>query len=258
MNFANRDGIRWLAGMNALVGMAAVKNAIVQMHDSILLERHRLAIGEASDPDLLSTNFAFLGGAGVGKLTCARIIGEMLCHLEVLPKGHTVAVSSADLAGHYVGQALYNIDKSVEDALGGLLYISGAHAISQETTDALVVRLERHRGEFACILAAPADEMQVFLQANPSLDWRFDTQFIFDNLTADELAQIFRQIAENNEFFVAPDLMGVLKDRLARGDAWAVRNLFKKVRLRTIERVAGLDDEVTGDFVVTHEDIAGA
>lgn len=71
----------------------------------------------------LLLNTLLLGNPGTGKTTVARLYGQILKEMGIIKNGHVVEVSKSTLKGEYVGQSIAKMNKALQDAEGGVLFI---------------------------------------------------------------------------------------------------------------------------------------
>jgi len=122
------------------------------------------------DTGKISHAYLFSGPRGTGKTTIARIFADILCSLEVLPLGHLVEVSRKDLVAGYVGQTAIDVERCVNRAMGGILFIDEAYSLKngdndqfgQEAIDTLLKLVEDNRGKLVAIAAGYTKEMNEF------------------------------------------------------------------------------------------------
>jgi hypothetical protein len=193
----------------------------------------------------------FTGNPGTGKTTIARILGEIYKHLGVLSKGHMVETDRAGLVAGYLGQTAIRTEEVITSALGGILFIDEAYALSsedrdqfgQEAIDTLLKRMEDHRDDLIVIVAGYPGEMDRFINSNPGLQSRFTKYIHFEDYNAKELQEIFELLIRGGGHEMSQDgkkhlgsifeTMNQLRD--ARfGNGRTVRNLYE----RTIRNVA--------------------
>jgi len=184
--------------LDNLIGLIEIKQ---EVQDLIRLTKYY----RESNRDILrafSLHSVFLGNPGTGKTTVARIIGKVYKALGLLERGHLVEVDGSDLIAGYVGQTSLKTKELIKSAMGGILFIDEAYAITESTsgqsnTDfgkkaiaALIKEMEDHRGEFGLIVAGYTDNMKQFLETNPGMKSRFDRTFHFLDFTEQELWNI--------------------------------------------------------------------
>ncbi len=239
-----------LEKLNNLVGMDNVKYEINSLINFLKIQKLRQEKKLATISVTLHS--VFCGPPGTGKTTVARLMGEIYKELGILSKGHLVETDRAGLVAGYVGQTAIKVDKLIESALDGVLFIDEAYALKpessgndfgQEAIDTLLKRMEDYRDRLVVIVAGYSEEMSRFINANPGLQSRFNKYFYFEDYQANELLNIFEKICEHNHFKLTEEskqaLLNKLNDLYTNrdkkfGNGRLVRNIFEK----TIEKQA--------------------
>jgi hypothetical protein len=264
-----------LAELDAMVGLESVKDEVRALIDEIQVNEWRRGAG--LPVSAVSHHLIFAGAPGTGKTTVARIYGELLAALGVLPGGPFREVSRRDLVGQYLGHTAEKTAEVFDRARGGVLFIDEAYTLSrsfgsggdfgQEAIDTLVKLMEDHRDEIAVIAAGYTGEMVQFLDANPGLASRFAKTVEFGNYSPQQLVVIVERMAATDEYLLADRVPEVLLGHFAQmhrddnfGNAREARKLFEGVRKAQAQRLPqsgqrpGLDELRT----VTEADVLTA
>jgi SpoVK/Ycf46/Vps4 family AAA+-type ATPase len=241
--------------LNQLVGMQNLKQEISEL---VKLVKYYREIGR----DVLnkfSLHSVFTGNPGTGKTTVARIMAKIYKALGFIERGHLVEVDRQSLVAGYVGQTAIKTKEMIDKAMGGVLFIDEAYALSKgggndfghEVIETLLKVMEDKRGEFSVIVAGYTDDMEIFLESNPGLKSRFDSTFAFIDYTVDELLQIAEIMLAKENLALHPEAAEYLKTYLQFiydsrdkyfGNAREVRRIVEKavrqqhLRLASMER----------------------
>ncbi|MFV2018496.1 right-handed parallel beta-helix repeat-containing protein [Micromonospora sp. LOL_023] len=248
---ARADGL--LAELDAMVGLESVKDEVRGLIDEIQVNEWRRGAG--LPVSAVSHHLIFAGAPGTGKTTVARIYGELLAALGVLPGGSFREVSRRDLVGQYLGHTAEKTADVFDRARGGVLFIDEAYTLSrslgsgggdfgQEAIDTLVKLMEDHRDEIAVIAAGYTGEMLQFLDANPGLASRFAKTVEFGSYSPQQLVVIVERMAANDEYLLADTVPEVLLGHFGQmrrddnfGNAREARKLFEGVRKAQAQRL---------------------
>jgi SpoVK/Ycf46/Vps4 family AAA+-type ATPase len=180
--------------LNSLVGLINIKDEINEL---VKLVRYYRETGKHT-LNKFSLHTVFTGNPGTGKTTVARIIGGIYKSLGLLEKGHVVETDREGLIAGYVGQTALKTKVKIDEAMGGVLFIDEAYALSdgsnndfgKEAIEIILKNMEDNRGKFAVIVAGYPDNMSNFLLSNPGLKSRFDRVLNFIDYTSAELYDI--------------------------------------------------------------------
>ncbi|GAA1827103.1 AAA family ATPase [Actinomadura chokoriensis] len=246
-----------LAEVDRLIGLADIKREVAALVAEVRAEQLRRDAKVSPAPP--ARHMVFMGNPGTAKTTIARLIAAVFARLGLLSSGHLVEVTRADLVAEFVGQTAPRVRAAVERALGGVLFVDEAYALSSSGGDrrdfgheaiAELLRLmEEHRGDLVVIVAGYDAEMERFLDANPGLKSRFPKRLRFPDYTDDELVTIFEYMAAEAGFALAPGVLDALRERVAAhprgasfGNARLVRNLLEASISRQAQRITAGHD----------------
>jgi stage V sporulation protein K len=205
--------------INELIGLDGVKHDVKTMVNHIKIQQARKASGlKTTDP---SFHMVFSGNPGTGKTTIARLLAAIYREIGVLSKGHLVETDRSGLVAGYLGQTALKVREVVNKALGGVLFIDEAYALTSEDRDdygaeaiaTLLKLMEDNRDNLVVIAAGYPQEMQKFLEANPGLQSRFNKYLTFEDYTAEELAAIFRRFCSEADYDLSDDAEAAALDR---------------------------------------------
>ncbi|MDL4772590.1 AAA family ATPase [Actinomadura xylanilytica] len=249
-----------LTTLDGLIGLREVKQ---EVHRLVAEARGTELRRAAGQPVTAPTrHMVFTGNPGTAKTTVARLIAAVYAQLGLLSSGHLVEVDRAALVGPYLGQTAPKVQAAVEQALGGVLFIDEAYALTgdaygQEAVAALARLMEEYRGDLLVIAAGYEREMAGFLTANSGLESRFAKRLAFPDYADGELVAIFAHLAAADGFTLAPDLTGALRALLATaprgasfGNGRLMRNLLDAAIAAQAQRLTS-GDRPANDEVVT-------
>ena len=163
--------------LEKLIGLASIKHDVKELTDFVKIQKLRKDQGLKSVP--VSLHLVFTGNPGTGKTTVARILAKLYKQIGVLSKGQLVEVDRSGLVAGYVGQTALKTQEQINKALGGVLFIDEAYALSQkddafgqEAIDTILKAMEDHRDDLVVIVAGYTGPMEDFINSNPGLKSR--------------------------------------------------------------------------------------
>ena len=244
--------------LNELIGMKPIK---AQIEEMVKLVRYYRQTGK----DVLNRFFlhtVFIGNPGTGKTTVARILTKIYKALGVLERGHMVETDRQGLVAGYVGQTAIKTAEKIDEAMGGVLFIDEAYALSENSTgkggfgdeaiQTLLKRMEDLRGQFFVFVAGYPKNMESFMKANPGLSSRFDKILKFEDYNTEDLFDIFRKMLSEDHLSPSEDAKAYLKEYLDYiykfrdqnfGNARMIRSAVREVVKGHNLRLAALSEE---------------
>lgn len=267
-----------LEELNGLVGLKSVKAKVQEMVDDILVKDYMKEAGLECSQGHGTLHLVFMGNAGTGKTTVARLIGKIYKKLGLLKKNTFVETGRKDLVGQYQGHTARKVMDKLKEAEGGILFIDEAYTLAggehdsfgMEAINTLVAELENRRDSLMVIVAGYEREMQKFLDANQGLASRLSNEIHFEDYSDEELLYIFQNMVEKSGMRLAADLEPVVKERIYKerenskdfGNARGVRNIVEQVEKKKNSRIArkmrtGMKLEQEEVITICREDLTG-
>ncbi len=261
-----------LAELDALCGLDKVKEDVKSLINLVKVRKLREEAGLPVPP--MSLHMVFLGNPGTGKTTVARLLARIYHSIGVLSKGQLVEVDRSGLVAGFVGQTALKTQEVIEKALGGVLFIDEAYALTnqdspndfgQEAVEVILKGMEDNRDDLIVIVAGYTDLMKDFIHSNPGLESRFNKYFDFEDYNGDQLAEIFRSQCKKNGYTIdettdkaAAEAFKIMYEQRDEnfGNARDVRNIFETAIARQANRVAVMESPTKEDLMaLTIEDL---
>ena len=246
--------------LDSLVGLYDVKKVLRDLVNLISLK-------DKSDLKINNVNLhmLFLGNPGTGKTTVARCLSSILYNLGYIKEDKLLEVSSKDLVAEYVGQTAIKTYSVIERALGGVLFIDEAYALSSknnsyndEAIATLIKAMEDNRDNLVVIFAGYTKEMGDFINSNSGIASRIGYTLNFKDYTEDELLEIFKGMVNKAGFKITNEALykarNIIKDHLNDknfGNARFVRNMYEKT---VTEHATNTKDKRRKDVLITLTD----
>ena len=256
--------------LDQLIGLTTIKHDVKELTDFVRIQKLRKEQGLKSVP--VSLHLVFTGNPGTGKTTVARILASLYKQIGVLSKGQLVEVDRSGLVAGYVGQTAIKTQEKIQEALGGVLFIDEAYALSQkddtfgqEAIDTILKAMEDNRDDFVVIVAGYTEPMEKFINSNPGLKSRFNKYIEFPDYSVEELEGIFDMNCKKYDYVVEEDAKAQIREliklrKLTRQENFAnareVRNIFEEMITNQARRVAGMENPTQEDMMtLTLEDL---
>lgn len=257
--------------LEVIIGLENVKDFVRTQYQLLVANEKRRKAGIVVD-STQSLNMIFTGNPGTGKTTIARVAASMFKDMGLLKKGHLVETDRGGLVAEYVGQTAKKTEDLFRSALGGVLFIDEAYALSgdkasfgKEAIDTLVKLIEDYRGEIVVILAGYKKEMADFLKSNSGLESRFPLVIDFPDYKPNELYAIALTMISAKGFTITEAAQSILMEQVMlahksstahSGNGRMVRNMVEKIMRNQSARIAAVEDvSKEGLTEITPEDI---
>ena len=263
-----------LAKLEDLTGLQAVKQDLKSLINLIRVRKMREDRGMPQSA--MTLHMAFLGNPGTGKTTVARILAGIYKSLGVLSKGQLVEVDRSGLVSGYVGQTAIKTKEVIDSAMGGVLFIDEAYALTantgkgdfgQEAVNTLLKAMEDNRDDLIVIVAGYSDLMMEFLDSNPGLRSRFNKIITFEDYMPDELLDIFKSICTKSGMQITKEAEdAVLQFFIERcgmnlktfANARDIRNFYERAITNQANRLSAIESPTNGQLTtLTIDDVSG-
>lgn len=239
--------------LNNLVGLDSVKKDVLSLIHVQKVQRMRTQRGLKKLP--FSNHLVFYGNPGTGKTTVARLLARIYHAIGILSQGQLIEVDRSGLVAGYVGQTALKVQEVIKSALGGVLFIDEAYALTyaangndfgQEAIDTLIKAMEDHRDDLIVIVAGYTEPMKQFILSNPGLQSRFNKYIYFEDYTVEELVEIFQIICHRSGYRLSSEALHYTKNVFLEkyqsrdanfANAREVRNFFEKVVVNQADRL---------------------
>ena len=246
--------------LDALIGLDSVKK---------MIKKIKAYAKRNADDSAFNMHMCFYGNPGTGKTEVARILSRILYDAGVLKEAKLVETDSKGLLGKYVGETGPKTEAKVQDAMGGVLFIDEAYALTvsssgttnygDEAIAVLLKDMEDYRGKFCTILAGYKNEMQMMISSNPGFESRIQFTLEFPDYTREELGEIAIRFLNSKKYTISDDALNLLLDvteyyrnRPNFANARTTRNILDQVimnqNLRTDE-----DDDCDRSLIITDD-----
>ena len=196
------------AELNALIGLSSVKEQIDELATYLKFIQIRKEKGFKENSNF-KLHTVFMGNPGTGKTTVAKLLGQIYHSLGLLSKGHVHEVGRVDLVGEYIGQTAPKVQKAIEKARGGILFVDEAYALTdrgddgkdfgKEAIEVFIKEMSDGKGDIAIVFAGYPKEMTLFVGKNPGMKSRIQSIISFPDYKPEELKEIAEYAANKRD-----------------------------------------------------------
>lgn len=197
--------------INEQIGMSDLKEIILRKKNELEFARRR----GASTYGIAPGYYFFVGNAGTGKSTSAKLFGECLHELGIVKSSNFYSCTAKDLIGQYMGETDKKTYELLKKSINGVLFIDEAYSLSyadsshadssykKEALEQIIafMDLPEHRSKCCIIMAGYQRDMQGLYKSNSGMRSRIE-EVHFKDYTADEMYQIFELFCQKNGYSV--------------------------------------------------------
>lgn len=202
------------AELDRQIGLTRVKEQIERYRAATQMAKVRAAKGMKVAQ--ASKHMIFAGPPGTGKTTIARVVANILAGLGVISEPKLIEASRKDFVAEYEGQSAVKTARTIDRAVGGVLFIDEAYTLVQErdgradpfgteALDTLLARMENDRDRLVVIIAGYSNDIDRLLETNDGLRSRFATRIEFDSYSPEDILEIAKVIAAGNDSALSVD-----------------------------------------------------
>lgn len=251
----------YISELNNLVGLKKVKRTLFEIINYLQVAKKR--------NDMPCLNMAFLGNPGTGKTTVAKLIGKILSAIHVFNTSAPFIVTSREqLVGRYIGQTEEKVLETVNNSLGGILFIDEAYSLISEddrdygakVIDVLVNQMDIHKHDLCVIFAGYKEEMLEFLKCNSGIDSRIPFKIEFEDYNEYELLDILKNFIKGSKLNLEDNTDGILLNHFEEarkyknfGNGRYVRNFVERLKIKQANRL--INENSNDLYTFTKDDI---
>jgi len=199
-----------------LVGGRCAKKKMMLVLNQISLNRKR---AEVTGRPFINLNscFVFTGSSETGQREFAEALARVFKKIGISQQENVKETSFEKLIDSIMYNSLKAVDNEWSIAEGGTLLLTNISALAGVSSPlgletALINKIKEDKGRTVCIICATENEWGQFQNSFPKLAFCFKDQFIFDDYSPDELAELFVRYVARNAMRLTDDARVALTD----------------------------------------------
>lgn len=199
-----------MADLNEQIGLSDLKDIIYKKQNNIVYNQKTGKSVYEMNPGY----YFFIGNAGTGKTTSAKLFAECLYELGIVKTNKFYSCTGKDFIAGYVGQTQGKTYELLKNSVNGVLFIDEAYSLSsadnnsgndfkKEALNEIIAFMDtpEHRQKCCIIFAGYAKDMEGLFESNSGMRSRIE-KVNFRNYTPEEMYQIFALFCKKENFSI--------------------------------------------------------
>ncbi len=233
-----------LKELDKLIGLTKFKRSVI---DQLL---YILTTDFSVNDEFPMLHTVLYASPGLGKTTCAQILGKIYAGCGLLSKGECILAKREDFIGPHLGTTTIKTAALLKSCIGNVLFIDEVYALgsgnsshrdsfSKEAIDCLNAFLSENYKDFICIVAGYKEEVEnCFFSLNPGLKRRFTHSYTIDSYNAEEMSDIFAKFATDQGYVLECNLKSFFSENISSFPCYAgdVKTFLDKCKIVNARR----------------------
>lgn len=266
-----------LKKLDQLTGLSRVKKEIRDKCNEVQASMMAQKMGTSVKLKLMPA-MLFVGPPGTGKTTVGELVGEIFYQLGILKTNKVTRIKrDSDTIGTYIGQTEEKVQKILERAKGGVLFVDEAYQFyspddskdyGKKVIEMIMDVMESNPNDYLVIMAGYEQEMEKLMDVNKGLKSRFTTKIHFEEYNDEECYEIFKSMLHDfmPNLKIGEGVESLFYEAIAKerkensfGNARSVRNIKDAVAGQCFTRLTqemSLEPGVEKESILLPEDFS--